>query len=115
MNSGTTIPNSLSFRFTHRRDLFRELVIRDMKLRYKRSILGLGWSLLNPLAQLLVYRFIFEQVLPANVPNFTSFLFSGVLVWNWFHMSMVVATTTVVDNRELIKRPGFPIAILPAV
>jgi lipopolysaccharide transport system permease protein len=107
--------DSLNSRFVLKRDLLRELVVRDMKLRYKRSILGIGWSLLNPLAQLLVYRFIFEQVLPVKVPNFTSFLFSGVLVWNWFQMSMVFATTTVVDNRELIKRPGFPIAILPAV
>jgi homopolymeric O-antigen transport system permease protein len=95
--------------------LLRELVARDMKLRYKRSVLGIGWSLLNPLAQLLVFRFIFEIVLPANVPNFTSFLFTGVLVWNWFQSSLVFATTAVVDNRDLIKRPGFPTAILPAV
>jgi lipopolysaccharide transport system permease protein len=102
-------------RFVHIRDLLRELVIRDMKLRYKRSILGIGWSLLNPLAQLLVFRFIFEDVLPANVPNFTPYLFTGVLVWNWFQMSLVFGTTCVVDNRDLIKRPGFPIAILPTV
>src|SRR5262245_41771179 len=86
-----------------------------MKLRYKRSILGVAWSLLNPLAQLLVFGFVFQKVLPVNVPNFTSFLFSGVLVWSWFQSSLVLATTTVVDNRDLIKRPGFPIAILPAV
>src|SRR5690349_12948841 len=97
------------------RDLLHELVARDMKLRYKRSILGVGWSLLNPLLNLLVFRFIFEEVLPVNVPNFTSFLFTGMLVWNWFQMSLTFATMTVVDNREMIKRPAFPIAILPAV
>jgi homopolymeric O-antigen transport system permease protein len=86
-----------------------------MKLRYKRSILGVGWSLLNPLANVLVFRFIFEVVLPVNVPNFTPFLFAGTLVWNWFSMSLMFATTSVVDNRDMIKRPGFPIAILPAV
>jgi lipopolysaccharide transport system permease protein len=102
-------------RFVHMRDLLRELVARDMKLRYKRSILGFGWSLLNPLAQLLVFRFIFEEVLPAGVPNFTSFLFSGLLVWNWFNASLMMATTSVVDNRDLIRRPGFPTAILPPV
>jgi lipopolysaccharide transport system permease protein len=90
-------------------------VVRDMKLRYKRSILGIGWSLLNPLAQLLVFRFVFEDVLPQNVPHFTSFLFTGVLVWNWFQMSLVFSTTTVVENREMIKSPGFPTAVLPAV
>lgn len=109
------IGDPLSVRFVVKRDLLRELVLRDMKLRYKRSVLGIGWSLLNPLAQLLVYRFIFQQVLPSNVPNFTSFLFSGVLVWNWFQMSLVFSTSSIVDNRDLIKRPGFPIAILPAV
>jgi lipopolysaccharide transport system permease protein len=86
-----------------------------MKLRYKRSVLGIGWSLLNPLAQLLVYRFIFEDVLPVKIPNYTSYLFCGVLIWTWFQMSLVLATSSVVDNRDLIKRPGFPVAVLPAV
>jgi lipopolysaccharide transport system permease protein len=102
-------------RLIYVRDLVRELVVRDMKLRYKRSVLGIGWSLLNPLAQLLVFRFVFEHVIPMRVPQLTSFLFTGVLVWNWFQASLVFSTTTVVDNRELIKRPGFPAAILPAV
>jgi lipopolysaccharide transport system permease protein len=108
----TTFLNSSSI---HTIDLLHELVVRDMKLRYKRSILGVGWSLLNPLAQLLVFRFIFGEVLPSNVPNFASFLFTGVLIWNWFQMSLVMATTVVVDNRDLVRRPGFPTAILPAV
>jgi lipopolysaccharide transport system permease protein len=111
----TLTATSLNVRIAQRRDLLRELVLRDMKLRYKRSILGIGWSLLNPLAQLLVYRFVFERVLTVKVPNFASFLFSGVLVWNWFQMSLLFSTTTVVDNRDLVKRPGFPIAILPVV
>ena len=86
-----------------------------MKLRYKRSILGVGWSLLNPLAQLMVFRFVFEQVLPVNIPNYTPFLFTGILVWSWFQTSLILATTSVVDNRELIKRPGFPMGIVPMV
>ena len=51
-------------RFIYMRDLLRELVVRDMKVRYKRSVLGVAWSLLNPLAQLLVFFFIFGLVLP---------------------------------------------------
>ena len=86
-----------------------------MKLRYKRSILGIAWSLLTPLAQLAVYYLIFNVLLPLNIPNYLAFLFSGVLVWNWFQGSLYQATSTIVDNRELIKRPGFPAAILPAV
>lgn len=97
------------------RDLLLILVGRDMKLRYKRSILGIAWSLLTPLAQLAVYYLTFDLLLPLNIPNYPAFLFSGLLAWNWFQGSLYQATSTVVDNRELIKRPGFPTAILPVV
>jgi lipopolysaccharide transport system permease protein len=102
-------------RVIHTRDLLRELVARDMKLRYKRSVLGIVWSLLNPLLQLLVFYFVFGLLLPLNIPHYPSFLFTGVLVWSWFQSSLMCATGAIVDNRELIRRPGFPIAILPTV
>ena len=102
-------------RLIYIRDLLVTLVGRDMKLRYKRSILGIAWSLLTPLAQLAVFYVTFDVLLPLNVPNYLSFLFTGVLVWNWFQVSLYQATSTIVDNRELIKRPGFPTAILPVV
>ena len=102
-------------RIVYLRDLLRVLVARDMKLRYKRSTLGFAWSLLNPLAQMLVFTFVFSNVLPLNIPNYSSFLFSGLLVWNWFNTSLFQATDAIVGNRELIRRPGFPIAILPVV
>ena len=102
-------------RAVHARDLLRELVARDMKLRYKRSVLGIVWSLLNPLLQLLILYFVFGVLLSLKIPHYASFLFTGVLVWNWFSSSLLFATGAIVDNRELIKRPGFPIAILPTV
>ncbi len=102
-------------RLIYVRDLLRELVMRDMKLRYKRSVLGIGWSILNPLAQLLVFGFVFRFVLPINIPNYSSFVFCGVLAWNWFQSSLLLSTGAIVDNRDLIKRPGFPAAILPTV
>ncbi len=97
------------------RDLLRELVARDMKLRYKGSVMGIAWSLLNPLAQLVVFGFVFRFVLPLNIPDYTAFLFSGLLVWSWFQTSLFASTTAIVDGRSLIKRPGFPAAILPVV
>jgi lipopolysaccharide transport system permease protein len=96
-------------------DLLFELVQRDMRLRYKRSLLGVLWSLLNPLLQLLVFQFIFATVLPLNIPRFPLFLFIGLLAWNWFQSSLIEATGAIVDNRDLIRRPGFPSAILPLV
>ena len=96
-------------------DLLIQLVGRDLKLRYRGSFLGVAWSLLNPLAQLLVFSFIFRSVLPLNIPNYTMFLFIGLLAWSWFQVSLMGAATIVVDSRTLIKQPIFPVAILPIV
>ena len=96
-------------------DLLRELVGREMKLRYKRSLLGIAWSLLNPLAQILVFSFLFRSVLPLQIPNYPSFVFIGVLAWSWFQSALMVATGSVTDNRELVRRPGFPAGVLPVV
>ena len=96
-------------------DLLRELVSRDLKLRYKRSILGIMWSLVTPLVQLAVFSFLFRRVLPVNVTDYPSFVFSGLLAWNWFQASIITAAGTITDNRDLIRRPGFPNAILPIV
>jgi lipopolysaccharide transport system permease protein len=108
-------PSPYARRLTHIRDLLRELVARDMKLRYKRSVLGIAWSLLNPLAQMLVFNFVFRSVLPLDIPNYSSFLFIGVIVWSWFHTSLLEATGAIVQNGDLIRQPGFPAAILPVV
>lgn len=97
------------------RDLLRELVVREMKLRYKRSFLGLAWSLINPLVQLLVLYLIFSLVLQLNIQNYPVFLFTGLLVWTWFQSSLVSATSVILENPDLIKRPGFPVAVLPVV
>jgi lipopolysaccharide transport system permease protein len=102
-------------RLTYLRDLLRELVARDMKLRYKRSILGVAWSLLNPLIQMLVFIFLFRRVMTLDIPNYPSFVFTGVLAWNWFQNAVLLATGAITSNRELIRRPGFPTAILPVV
>lgn len=96
-------------------DLLYELVLRDTKLRYKRSILGVAWSLLNPLIQMLVFIFLFRGVIALDIPNYPTFVFIGVLAWNWFQSSVLLATGAITDNRELIRRPGFPTATLPVV
>jgi lipopolysaccharide transport system permease protein len=104
----------VSPRAIYSRDLLRELVVRDMKLRYKRSALGVAWSLLNPLAQVLVFNLVFDSVLSLGIPNYPTFAIVGVLAWNWFQSGVILATSSVTGNRELVKRPGFPVKILPA-
>jgi lipopolysaccharide transport system permease protein len=108
-------PTPRLHRVIYLRDLLRELVGREIKLRYKRSFLGLSWSLLHPLAQLLVFTLVFRTILPLNIPNYPAFLFTGLLAWTWFQSSLHHATGAIVNNPELIKRPGFPTAILPIV
>lgn len=106
-----TVPRPL----VYARDLVRELVVRDLKLRYKRSYLGMAWTLINPLTQLLVFDFVFRVLFRVNTPNYTAFLFIGIIAWNWFSGALLQATTAILENRDLVRQPGFPSAMLPNV
>lgn len=96
-------------------ELLRTLVDRDLKLMYKRSALGVVWTLINPLLQLLVFVFVFQVIIKIDIPQYASYVFAGLLVWNWFQTSLVEATGIIVNSRALIRQPGFPTAILPVV
>lgn len=96
-------------------DLIRELVTRDLKLLYKRSLLGIAWTLINPLLQLCVFAFVFQSVLLINIPKYASFAFSGLLIWTWTQSALFQATGLITSSRSLIRQPGFPIAILPII
>ena len=105
----------LGHRIIYIRDLLRELILRDLKIRYKRSYLGIAWSLVTPIAQVLIFSFLFQQVLPLDVPNYTAFLFVGVMSWSWFSTSLNSAAGAVAQNPGLVRRPGFPVAVLPVL
>lgn len=107
--------NELRRKFTYLRDLVYELVARDMKRRYKRSVLGFAWTLLNPLFLFLVFQFLFQFVLKIEIPRFGPYAFSGLLVYAWFQGSIIQSATDITGSRELIIRPGFPVYILPLV
>jgi lipopolysaccharide transport system permease protein len=96
-------------------DLLLELILRDFKLRYKRSVLGIGWALLTPILQLFIYYFIFQLILSFNIPNYAAFIFIGVISWNWFESSLFRASTSITESLYLIKQPGFYSFILPIV
>lgn len=99
--------------FSYRMDLLRALVDRDMKLMYKRSTLGIAWTLISPLLELLVFIFVFQVVIKIDIPQYSSYVFTGLLVWNWFQNSLFQATGVIISSRALIRQPGFPTAILP--
>jgi lipopolysaccharide transport system permease protein len=117
MTQSTAAGRAVSLRshLKQRFDLFYVLVERDLKLRYKRSVLGIAWALLNPLVQLVVLTIVFSLVLPLEIPNYASFLFTGLLPWIWLQSSLLAVTVVIVDFRDLIRRPGFPPHILPGV
>ncbi len=96
-------------------DLLRSLVDRNLKLMYKRSALGIAWTLISPLLQLMVFVFVFQNFLKVDIPQYSSYVFTGLLVWNWFQDSLFQATSSIIDSRPLIRQPGFPTAILPIV
>lgn len=96
-------------------DLLRSLVDRDIKLMYKRSVLGIAWTLISPLLQLLVFIFVFQLILKIEIPQYASYVFTGLLVWNWFQNSLFQATGVIISSRPLIRQPGFPISMLPIV
>lgn len=111
-NAGTLVYRR---KIAHWFDLLRVLVDRDMKLLYKRSTLGIAWTLISPLLQLAVFSFLFRSVVPLNIPNFSSFAFSGLLIWSWSQTALFKSTGLITNHKPLIRQPNFPAAILPVV
>jgi ABC-2 type transport system permease protein len=96
---------------------FRELLVSmtrtELKVRYKNSVLGFAWSLLNPVLYLVVFYVAFDLILGAGIPAFPLFLLSGLLVWNLYSAGLGAATGSIVGNAGLLKKVSFPREILP--
>jgi len=101
------------------RGLIQSLVARELKARYRGSVLGFFWSFFNPLLLLTVYTFVFAYVMPpaqlSEIPNFALFLFCGLLPWTWFQASLVESSNILISGGNLIKKVMFPAEILPIV
>jgi lipopolysaccharide transport system permease protein len=97
------------------RDLLYNLVVRDLKVRYKHSVLGFFWSLLNPLLLMAVFTFVFTALLPADKakPSFHIFFLSALLPWNWCATTVASTLNSIVGNGHLIKKVYFPREMLP--
>ncbi len=94
------------------RELFMFLVRKELKVKYKGSILGFLWSMLNPAVVLVVYYVVFTYFLKSNVPNFALYLFSGLLVWNLFSSALMGSSTAIVAAAGIVKKVSFPREIL---
>lgn len=96
------------------RDLFYNLVVRDLKVRYKKSALGFVWSLLNPLLMMVVFTIVFTILTVPTIENFPVYVLTGLVAWNFSANSISGAAFTVVGNSTLINKVYFPRELLPA-
>jgi ABC-type polysaccharide/polyol phosphate export permease len=102
------------FRDTYKyRELIWALALKELKIRYKRSVLGFLWALLNPLLQMIVLALVFSTVLRAPIPHYAVFLVSVLLPWTFFAQSLSYAAESIVGNAELIKKVRIPKLIFP--
>ena len=101
------------------RGLIQTLVARDLKARYRGSVLGFFWSFINPLLLLLVYSFVFSTVLPSShtedLQPYALFMFCGILPWTWFSSSILESSNVLIAGGNLIKKVLFPAEVLPIV
>ena len=95
------------------RELIRNLVIKDLKLKYRDSVLGFLWSVANPLLLILVYSFVFGHILRGGPENFAYFLMVGILPWNFFAQSLMMSTGSILDNSVLIRKVALPMEVFP--
>lgn len=95
------------------RELLKNLVLKDLKVKYRDSVLGFLWSLANPLLLILVYSFVFGHMLRGGPPNFAYFLMVGILPWNFFAQSLMMSTGSILDNGNLIRKVALPLEVFP--
>ena len=108
----------LSGRVLRHRGLLATLVARELKARYRGSVLGFLWSLVNPLLLFLVYTFVFTRILQARSEGadpYALFLMIGLFPWIWASTSVLEGTVSLTTNASLIRKAVFPAEILPMV
>lgn len=98
-----------------RRWLLFELVSRDLKLRYRGSVFGFAWTLLNPLIFMGVYVLVFSVFLKMNIPNFPLYLLTGLIPWYWFLGAISQSVGAILDGRTFVGKTVFPIELLVLV
>jgi ABC-2 type transport system permease protein len=102
------------------RELMVNLTLRELRGKYKRSVLGWGWSLLNPLASMVIFTIVFSFFLkvkppvgdPSGLHNFAFFLLCGLLPWNFLNNGMMGGMAALIGNANLIKKVYFPREVL---
>lgn len=95
------------------RDLVWYLVLRDLKVRYRRSSIGFLWSMLQPLLTMVVLQAVFSAVFRFKLPNYPVYVLAGVLFWNFFSQSIVASMNSLRNNAGLLTKLPVPKAVFP--
>lgn len=100
--------NEMNREFERKKDLLWLLTKKEITLKYKRTFLGILWSLLNPILFAIILFIAFKIFMRIQMENYTFFLLSALIPWNWFSASVTMSTGTLIGNVNLIKRVAFP-------
>jgi ABC-type polysaccharide/polyol phosphate export permease len=123
--SGTTTTTShtgISMReYGEYKELFYNLTLRELRSKYKRSVIGWGWSMINPLANMAVYTIVFSLLLqikpplgvPSRLDNYALMLLAAMLPWNFFQGSIQESMGSLLGNQNLIQKTYFPRELIP--
>jgi len=95
------------------REFLKNLVIRDIKVRYKRSTIGFLWVMLNPLFMMFILYMVFSELFKVSTVNYTAYIISGLIIWNFFSQSTATAVASLTGNSNLIKKIYIPKTIFP--
>ncbi len=112
--AGTTMLENLAELYRYRA-LIGSLVVRELAVRYRGSVLGFLWTFLNPLLSMAVYSLVFSVYMRNPMENYTYFLFVGLLPWMWFGTCVSSGTSSISDRRDLVSKVRFPPQTLPVV
>ena len=95
------------------REMIFSLVRKDLRGRYKGSVLGFCWTFINPLLQLLVYNVVFSVILKNNIDKYYLYLFVALVPWIFFSSALMGGATSIISQQEMVKKIYFPREVLP--
>lgn len=99
----------------HWHEVVAVLVSRDHKARYRNTLMGVIWAVASPLMFLLTFYLLFGIIMQVDIPNYASFVFTGIIAWNWLQTSLSEGVSSITQNTSLVAHPGFPVQSLPMV
>ena len=94
-------------------ELLFAMTEKELRSRYKYTIFGFFWLVANPVLQMIIIYFVFSLFIKEPIPNYQYYLFIGLLVWNFFSLSLTKGTPCIVNERSLIKKAKFPRSVIP--